>query len=64
MFIRYADPGLGPDDVEQTGEGAKTELPSARIAERHTYGEEPPPSDWVTETDTDSNSDGSGDEEQ
>jgi hypothetical protein len=64
MFIRYPDPSLTPDDVEQTGEGAKTELPPDRVAERHTPGEEPAPSDWVTETDTDSNVDNSGDEEQ
>lgn len=51
MAARYPDPGLGPDDVEQTGSGAKTELPRDRsgIAEGGS-GEEPAPSDWINNT--------------
>lgn len=63
MADRYPDLGLDPDDVEQTGAGAKTELPRDRRTERST-GEEPAPDDWITETDTESGSDGSRDEAQ
>jgi hypothetical protein len=64
MAARYPDPGFGPDDVEQTGASAKTELPRDRGTERSTPGEEPAPDDWVTETDTEPDSDGNGDEDQ
>lgn len=50
MFTRYPDPGLSPDDVEQTGSDAKTELPRSREAERNTPDEEPAPNDWVVNT--------------
>jgi len=64
MFTRHPDAGFRPNDVEQTGTGAKREIPRYRIAERDVPGEEPAPNDWVTETDTGSNSDGSGEEDQ
>jgi hypothetical protein len=60
LFTRYPDPGLSPDDVEETGGGAKTELPHDRGAESLASGEEPAPSDWVVDTGTD----GNGNEEQ
>jgi hypothetical protein len=63
MAARYPDPGLGPEDVTQTGSGAKTELPRDRAAHRSTPGEEPAPDNWVTETDPNPGSDGSEDEE-
>ena len=65
MFTRYPDPGLRPGDVEQTGRDVKKELPRDRVAERDTLGEEPMPSDWVTETgtDTEPDSDPSSDED-
>jgi hypothetical protein len=50
MAARYPDPGLGPDDVEQTGSGAKTELPPDRRSS-HAVSEEPAPSDWMVDTD-------------
>lgn len=46
MAARYPDLGLVPGDAEQTGNGAKTELPRDREAERSTSGEDPVPSDW------------------
>lgn len=39
MAARYPDPGLTPDDVEQTGGGAKAEIPPERFAERDTSSE-------------------------
>ena len=63
MATRYPNPGIGSDDVEQTGTGAKTELPRERVGDT-TSGEEPAPSDWVTQTDTEPNSDDSGNEDQ
>jgi hypothetical protein len=63
MFTRYPNPGLGPDDVEQTGTGAKTEITRDTEAEHDTSGSEPAPADWVTGTDTDTDS-GTADEDQ
>ena len=56
MFTRYPDPGLSPDDVEQTGDSAKTELPRSREAERNAPDEEPAPNDWVVDTGSDGDS--------
>lgn len=64
MAARYPDLGLGPEDVEQTGNGAKTELPRDRKAERSTAGEEPGPSDWVASTNSHTDPDSSEHEEQ
>jgi hypothetical protein len=64
MAARYPDPGLSPDDVKQTGSGAKTEIPRDRTAERSTPSAEPAPDDWVADTGTDTDADGSGDEGQ
>lgn len=58
MFTRYPDPGFIPDDVEQTGAGAKTELPHDRSGERHAPSEEPLPSDWVADAGTDGDENG------
>jgi hypothetical protein len=55
MATRYPHLGLSPDDVEQTGTGAKSELPRDRVAERHAPSEEPTPSDWVADVGTDEN---------
>jgi hypothetical protein len=57
MVTRYPDPDLGPDDVDQTGTGAKTEIPRDKVIEHDTSESEPAPTDWVTETDTDAASD-------
>lgn len=51
MASRYPDPGLGPEDVEQTGSGAKTELPRNRADRRADRDADPAPEDWVTSTD-------------
>jgi len=50
MGTRYSDPGLSPNDVTQTGSGAKTELPANRRSS-HTVSEEPAPSDWIVDAD-------------
>ena len=41
MVARYPEPGLTPDDVEQTGEGVKAKIPPDRLAERETTGAAP-----------------------
>jgi hypothetical protein len=64
MTGRYPDPGLGPDDVEQTGSGAKAEIPHDRVDEREGDGEEPAHSDWMTATDGDGESNGVTDEDR
>ncbi|QKY15544.1 PaaX domain-containing protein [Halorubrum sp. CBA1229] len=56
MATRYPDPGLTPDDVEQTGEGAR--LPHDRAgADSVKSEEEPAPTEWVDSTDTASSPD-------
>ena len=64
MAGRYPDPGPNPEDVEQTGEGAKTELPRDRGGTGEDgSGEEPAPSDWVRNTGSStSDSDAAGDD--
>ena len=64
MVTRYPDPGIGPDDVTQTGTGAKTELPRERAEERTPPTEEPAPTEWMTETSTESNADANRDDGQ
>jgi cobalamin biosynthesis protein CobT len=55
MAARYPDPGLTPDDVEQTGTGARRELPRDRTGtDEDGSGEEPAPSDWINSTNTSS----------
>ena len=51
MATRYPNSGIGPEDVEQTGSGAKTELPRDRGDQRTDHDAEPAPEDWVTSTD-------------
>ena len=64
MAARYPDPGLDPDDVEQTGAGARRELPHDRGGDGEDgSGEEPAPSDWVRNTTAStSDSDAAGDD--
>ncbi len=58
MAARYPDPGLTPDDIEQTGTDARRKLPSDHgETHRDTHGEEPAPNDWINNTDTNSSSD-------
>lgn len=64
MFTQHPDPGLGPSDVQQTGTGAKRKIPRDRLAGRDAPGDEPAPNEWVTETDTDVNSDDTEDKDQ
>lgn len=65
LVTRYPDPGLTPNDVEQTGTGARRELPRDRIGtDRHDSDTEPAPTEWISSTDTDSNSDTDSDERQ
>ena len=47
MLSRYPEAGIDPDDVEQTGASAKTEIPSDRLQERDTSREEPAPEEWI-----------------
>jgi len=71
MADRYPEPGLTPDDVKQTGAGARRSIPRDRAdTEEDQSGEEPAPADWVnstaapstTESNTDADS-ASGDRE-
>ena len=47
MLSRHPEAGIDPDDVEQTGASAKTELPSDRLQERDTPCGEPTPEEWI-----------------
>jgi len=50
MLSRHIEAGIDPDDVEQTGTSAKTEIPSDRLEGRETPREEPAPDEWITVT--------------
>jgi len=47
MLSRYPEAESDPDDVEQTGASAKTEIPNDRLQERDTPREEPTPEEWI-----------------
>ena len=51
MLARHPEAGIDPDDVDQTGTSAKTEIPIDDRQERDTPREEPPPDDWITADD-------------
>jgi hypothetical protein len=62
MAIRYPDPGLTPDDVEQTGTSARRELPHDRAStSQNGFEQEPAPDDWINSTTTTSNPDTNAD---
>jgi len=47
MLSRHPEAGIDPDDVEQTGASAKTEIPTDRLQEQDTPREEPAPDEWI-----------------
>ncbi|PSP68481.1 PaaX domain-containing protein [Halobacteriales archaeon QS_1_69_70] len=51
MLSRHSEAGIEPDDVEQTGTSARTEIPSDDRQERETPREEPAPDEWITADD-------------
>ena len=51
MLSRHPEAGVDPDDVEQTGTSAKTEIPIDDLRERETPREEPAPDEWITADD-------------
>lgn len=55
MFTRHPEAGMDPEDVEQTGDGVKREIPDERLDEPDGPSEEPSPSEWI---DTENNENG------
>lgn len=54
MFTRYPEAGIDPEDVEQTGETVKEEIPDERRQRTDGPSEEPAPDAWiVTENNND-----------
>jgi len=51
MLSQHPEVSIEPDDVEQTGTSAKTEIPIDDLRERETPREEPPPDEWITADD-------------
>lgn len=47
MLSRHPEAGIKPDDIEQTGSSAKTEIPNDRLQKRETQREEPEPEEWI-----------------
>ncbi len=47
MFAKHPEAGMDPNDIEQTGAGAKREIPPERLQERDVPTEEPSPAEWV-----------------
>ncbi|QSG10828.1 Transcriptional regulator, TrmB family [Halapricum desulfuricans] len=55
MFSRHPEAGMDPDTVEQTGGGAKREIPPERLERRDTPNEEPEPDAWIAVENSDKN---------
>ena len=53
MLSRHSEAGIDPDDVEQTGTSARTEIPSDDLQEGETPREKPVPDEWITPDDED-----------
>lgn len=47
MLSRHPEAGVSPDDVTQTGVGAKREIPRDRLQRQDTPREEPEPEEWI-----------------
>lgn len=47
MLSRHPEAGVDPEDVEQTGESVKREIPRDRLEKRDTPNEEPSPGEWI-----------------
>ena len=46
-LTRHPEAGIDPDNVEQTGASAKTEIPNDCLQEQDTPREEPAPEEWI-----------------
>jgi hypothetical protein len=53
MLSQHPEASIEPDDVEQTGTSARTEIPIDDLQERETPREEPAPDEWITADDED-----------
>jgi Mn-dependent DtxR family transcriptional regulator len=49
MLSRHPEAGIEPDDVEQTDESAKEEIPPERLQQSDVGHDEPSPSEWIVE---------------
>lgn len=47
MFARHPEAGIDPEDVEQTGENVKEEIPEERLQQTDGSSEEPAPDEWI-----------------
>lgn len=47
MFARHPESGIAPEDVKQTGESVKKEIPKERLQESDRPTEEPSPEEWI-----------------
>lgn len=48
MVSRHPEAVVSPNDIEQTGASAKTEIPGERLQGHDTPREEPTPEEWIT----------------
>lgn len=48
MLSRHPEAGINPDDINQTGASAKTEIPNDRLQKRDTPRAEPTPEEWMS----------------
>jgi len=48
MLSRHPEARIDPDDIEQTGASARTEIPNERLQKPDTPGEEPAPEEWIS----------------
>jgi len=52
MFARYPEAGINLDDIEQTGDSVKKEVPEERRQANEGSNEEPAPEEWVAPENT------------
>lgn len=49
LLSRHPEAGVDPEDVDQTGESVKQEIPPERLQDSGIAHDEPSPSDWVSD---------------
>ena len=53
MTARHPKAGIDPEDIEQTGESIKQEIPPERLERVDVHGDEPSPDEWIAMEDDD-----------
>jgi hypothetical protein len=55
MLSQHLEAEIEPDDVTQTGESAKQEIPAERLQDSDVVHDEPSPTEWIVEESAEDN---------